>query len=291
MRMKSIQHGTCTAGIGLRLPHIADVVATRPQVGFLEIHPENFLANAHAAELLMELSQHYRISVHTTGISVGSTTGIDRLHLKRLRTLIDKIQPILVSGHLAWSTYGNAYFNDLLPLPFDAESLRLVADHVREVQDFLRRPYLIENPSSYVGFRTSTMSEADFLNELVERSGCKLLCDVSNVVVSAHNLGYDPRDYIDRLPADAIAEFHLGGYTSEEDDANPGSELLIDSHAAAIADPAWNLYAYVVQRCGPKPALIEWDNKTPPLETLLAESSHADQVAWRTMEAPGVSAR
>src|SRR5262245_59170177 len=210
--MKSIQHSACAAGIGLRLPHIAEVVATQPQTGFLEIHPENFLANPHAAELLIELSRQYLISLHTVGSSVGSTAGIDRLHLKRIRTLIDKVEPIFVSGHLAWSTYGNDYLNDLLPLPFDAESLRVVAGNVCEVQEYLGRPYLIENPSSYVGFATSTMREAEFLSELAQRTGCRLLCDVSNVYVSARNMGYDAREYIDSLPRDVIAELHLGGY-------------------------------------------------------------------------------
>ena len=280
--MKSIQHALDHAGIGLRLPHIAEVVATRPRTGFLEVHPENFLANPHAAEFLIELSRQYPISVHTVGISIGSTAGIDRSHLKRLRTLIEKIKPTLVSGHLAWSTYGNDYLNDLLPLPFNAESLCLVAAHVMEVQDFLGCPYLVENPSSYLGFLGSTMREAEFLSQLVEKTECKLLCDVSNAVVSARNMGYDEQEYIDSLPANAIAEFHLGGYTPQEDEANPGGELLIDSHAAPIADPAWELYAYAIRRFGLKPTLVEWDNNIPPLETLLAEATKADQIATAT---------
>jgi len=159
------------AGIGLRLPHIAELVATRPTVGWLEIHPENFLANPHATELLVELSRDYPISVHTVGISIGSASGIDRAHLRRICSLIEKIDPFLVSGHLAWSTYEGEYLNDLLPLPFNEEALELVVAHVREVQDALARPYLIENPSSYAGFGASTMSEADFLGELAGQIG------------------------------------------------------------------------------------------------------------------------
>lgn len=268
-----------TAGIGLRLPHIAEVVATLPPAVWLEIHPENFLANPHAAELLTEVSGHYPISVHTVGVSIGSVTGIDRLHLKRVRTLVDRINPIFVSGHLAWSTHKSEYLNDLLPLPYDEEALRLVEAHIHEVQDCLGRSYLIENPSSYVGFRTSTMSEVEFLSELVHRTGCRLLCDVSNIYLSAHNMGYDAREYIDNLPADAIGELHLGGYTADEDDANPGAELLIDTHAAAIAEPAWDLYAHALRRFGPKPTLIEWDNDLPPLATLLGQASRADEIA------------
>ncbi|MBI2150032.1 MAG: DUF692 domain-containing protein [Acidobacteria bacterium] len=272
------------AGIGLRLPHIAEVAATRPPAGWLEIHPENFLANPHAAELLVDLSQHYPISVHTVGISIGSAGGIDRLHLKRVRSLVDKINPVLVSGHLAWSTHGSDYLNDLLPLPYDEEALRLLAVHIREVQDGLGRPYLLENPSSYVGFRNSKMSEVEFLSELVRRTGCQLLCDVSNIYLSAHNMGYDAYKYIDGLPADAICELHLGGYTPEEDEADPGAELLIDTHAASIAGPSWELYAYAIRRFGPKPTLIEWDNDIPPLATLLGEAARADEIAARAMD-------
>lgn len=267
------------AGVGLRLPHLAEVAATRPSIDCLEIHPENFLANPHATELLIDLSRQYPISVHTVGISIGSVEGIDRTHLDRLRVLIDAIDPILVSGHLAWSTHQGSYLNDLLPLPFDQQALQLVATHLRQVQDALGRPYLIENPSSYVGFATSTMPEVEFLGELVRRTGCRLLCDVSNVYLSGHNMGYDAYAFIDRLPADAIGEIHLGGFTPEDDEASPGAELLVDTHATAIAEPVWDLYAHALRRFGPQPTIIEWDNDIPPLGTLLDEASRADAVA------------
>jgi uncharacterized protein (UPF0276 family) len=270
-------------GIGLRLPHIAEVVATRPSAGWLEIHPENFLANPHATELLIELSQFYPISVHTVGVSIGSASGLDRSHVRRIRTLIDLIDPVLVSGHLAWSTHIGEYLNDLLPLPYDEETLRLLASHIAEVQEALGRPYLVENPSSYVGFGASTMSEVEFLAELVRRTGCQLLCDVSNVHLSAHNMGYNAYEYIDGLPADAIGELHLGGFTPEEDEANPGQELLIDTHATVVAEAAWNLYAYAIRRFGPKPTLIEWDNDIPPLATLMGEAARADVIAAKTI--------
>lgn len=266
------------SGVGLRLPHLLEMVATLPPTGWLEIHPENFLANPHAAELLTELCSHYPISFHTVGISVGSVCGVDRPHLKRLQSLIDRIHPNLVSGHLAWSTYGNDYLNDLLPIPYNQEALQVVTAHVNEVQDFLGRSYLIENPASYVGFRSSTMPETEFLAELVSRTGCELLCDVSNIVVSSHNMGYSPYRYIDDFPADAIGEIHLGGFTLEEDEATPGGELWIDTHAAAIAEPSWDLYAYALRRFGIKPTLIEWDNDIPSLTTLLEEATKADKV-------------
>jgi uncharacterized protein len=272
--MKSISN---ISGVGLRLPHLIEMVATLPPTGWLEVHPENFLANPHAAELLTELCSHYPISFHTIGISVGSVCGVDRSHLKRLQSLIDRIHPILVSGHLAWSTYGNNYLNDLLPIPCNEEALRVVTVHVDEVQDVLGRSYLIENPASYVGFRSSTMPETEFLSELVSRTGCELLCDVSNIVVSAHNMGYSPYRYVDDFPADAIGEIHLGGFTLEEDEATPDGELWIDTHAAAIAGLSWDLYAYTLRRFGIKPTLIEWDNDTPPLTTLLEEATKADK--------------
>jgi uncharacterized protein (UPF0276 family) len=267
------------AGVGLRLPHLAEVVAARPSVPWLEIHPENFLANPHATELLLDARRDYPISVHTVGVSVGSVTGIDHTHLKRVRMLIDMVDPVLVSGHLAWSTHEGEYLNDLLPLPYDKETLRLVATHIDEVQEGLRRPYLLENPSSYVGFDSSTMSELEFLRELVRRTGCPLLCDVSNVYLSAHNMGYAPYWYIDGLPVESIGELHLGGFTPEQDEAEPGGDILIDTHAARIAEPVWELYAHAVRRFGPKPTLIEWDNDIPSFATLLAEARRADDVA------------
>jgi uncharacterized protein (UPF0276 family) len=274
--MKSIPK---TAGIGLRLAHLAEVVATRPAAGWLEVHPENFLANAHAAELLAELSAHYPISVHTVGISIGSARGIDRLHLQRIRELVNHIRTIFVSGHLAWSTYGAEYLNDLLPLPYNEETLQIVSAHITEVQNTLGLPYLIENPASYLGFESSTMKETEFLRKLVEHTSCQLLLDVSNVVVSAHNMGFDAHQYIDDFPGDATGEMHLGGFTPEEDEATPGAEIWIDTHAAAIAERSWDLYAYTLRRWGAKSTLIEWDNELPSLATLLREAEYADRIA------------
>jgi uncharacterized protein (UPF0276 family) len=201
-----------------------------------------------------------------------------------VRALVDRVDPVLVSGHLAWSTHGSEYLNDLLPLPYDDETLRIVADQVAEVQDGLGRAFLLENPSSYVGFVGSTMTEVQFLNELVARSGCRLLCDVSNVYLSSHNMGYDARAYLNGLAADAVGELHLGGFTREEDEATPGSDVLIDTHATRVADAAWELYAYAIRRFGRRPTLIEWDNDIPPLATLLDEARRAETVAESAQE-------
>jgi uncharacterized protein (UPF0276 family) len=267
------------AGIGLRLPHLTAVASVRPSIGWFEIHPENFIANPHAAELLDEIAAYYPISVHTVGVSIGSAGGIDRVHLARVRELVDRIDPVLVSGHLAWSTHDGEYLNDLLPLPYDEETLALLCRHIDEVQEGLGCPYLIENPSSYLGFGHSTMTEVEFLSELVRRTGCRLLCDVSNIHVSAANLGYDPYRYIDGLPTDAIGEFHLGGFVAEDEAADSPSVVLVDTHSVPIDDAAWRLYAYALKRFGAKPTLIEWDADLPPFATLLNEAARADRIA------------
>ncbi len=267
------------AGVGLRLPHLAEVAAGAPASTWLEVHPENFLANPHARELLLNIAQRHALSLHSVGLSVGSIAGVDREHLARIRRLVDELEPILVSGHLAWSTHRGVYLNDLLPLPYNEETLRVVAAHVHEVQDALGRPYVVENPASYVGFANSTLTETDFLAELVARTGCQLLCDVSNAYLSAANMGYDAYAYIDAFPAHAVAEMHLGGFTREADEATPGGEILIDTHAGAIAEPAWDLYAHALRRFGSRPTLIEWDNDLPSFSQLLAEASRADAVA------------
>lgn len=277
--IKSAIHRTpAQSGVGLRLPHIEEAVATRPSVGWFEIHAENFLANAHGVELLEELAGHFPLSVHTVGVSVGTATGLDRRHLARVGALIDRLDPFLVSGHLAWSTHQGEYLNDLLPLPYTRETLDLVARQIREVQEALARPYLLENPSCYVGYRGSTMNETEFLTELVDRTQCQLLCDVSNVRVSSHNMRYDALAYLDALPAEAVGELHLGGFTAEDDAALPGQQVLIDTHDKAVDESAWDLYRYAIYRFGSRPTLIEWDNDIPALSTLIAEAARADVI-------------
>ena len=271
------QRAPLAAGIGLRLQHLSTVLRERPHAAWFEVHPENFIANPHAAELLGGIALHYPISVHSVGISVGSAGGIDRAHLARIKTLIDRVDPIMVSGHLAWSTHEGEYLNDLLPLPYTTQSLGIVCDHIGEVQDALGRAYHLENPSNYLGFTHSTMTETEFLNEVVERTGCRLLCDVSNIHVSAHNLGYDAHRYINELPGAAIGEYHLGGF--EMEDEAGGTSVIIDTHARPIDASAWDLYAYAVARFGRRPTLIEWDSAVPDISVLLDEAAKADTVA------------
>lgn len=271
------------AGVGLRLQHLAEVATHRPPAAWLEVHPENFLANPHAAELLEEIAGHYPISVHSVGVSVGSAGGVDKFHLARVRKLVDRIKPIMVSGHLAWSTHDGDYLNDLLPLPYTWESLALIADHINLVQDAFGRPYHLENPSNYLGFDQSVMTEVAFLSELVARTDCRLLCDVSNVHVSARNLGFDAYRYIDEFPAEAVGEMHLGGFVIEDEEGELPGKVLIDTHSRQIDDVAWELYAHAVRRFGPKPTLIEWDNDLPGFSVLLGEADRADQIALQAL--------
>ncbi len=266
------------AGVGLRLPHLEEVAATRPRVPWFEIHPENFLANPHAAELLADLARDYPISVHTVGVSVGSAHGVDRAHLARVAALVKRLDPMLVSGHLAWSTHQGEYLNDLLPLPYNAESLDLVSRHLDQVQAVLGCRFVLENPSSYVGFTGSTMREPEFLNAVAKRTGCGLLCDVSNIYVSAANLGFDAGAYLRELDPAHVAELHLGGFTVEAEATGPGGQLLVDTHDTVVDDGAWRLYRDAVRQFGPQPTLIEWDSDIPALAVLLAEAAKAESV-------------
>jgi uncharacterized protein (UPF0276 family) len=272
------------AGVGLRLPHLASVLRDRPDAAWFEIHPENYLANPLARDMLAEIARHYPISVHSVGISAGSASGLDRAHVARVRELMSEVKPFLLSGHLAWSTHDGEYLNDLLPLPYNAQSLDLICGHIGQIQDALGMAFHLENPSNYLGFAHSTMPETEFLSETVRRTGCRLLCDVSNVQVSAHNMGYDARRYLDELPAHAIGELHLGGFELEAE--ADGGSVIIDTHDRPIAEAAWQLHAHAIARFGRLPTLIEWDNRLPSLDELLAQARRADGIAAAATELP-----
>ena len=274
-RDADVTTGRGRAGIGLRTPHIDEVMATRPAVGWLEVHAENYMGGGAALRALEQVRREYPISLHGVGLSLASADGLDRRHVERLRALAERIQPALVSEHLAWSVSGGAYLNHLLPLPYDDETLGVVARHVDEMQARLGRRVLIENPSSYLRFCHSTIPEAELLAELVRRTGCGLLCDVNNVFVSGHNMGFDPAAYLDALPAAAIGEIHLAGHSRNDADGRP---ILIDDHGSPVPDAVWTLYARALRRFGPVPSLVEWDTDLPALSTLLAEARRADEV-------------
>jgi uncharacterized protein len=263
------------AGIGLRAPHVGELLATRPAVPWLEVHPENYMSGGPALVLLEAVRREYPVSLHGVGLSVGTAEDIDARHLSRLRSLVDRLEPCLVSEHLSWSTAGGAYLNHLLPLPYTDETLGVVADHIDEVQNALGRRILIENPSSYLRFRHSSMAEPHFLAELARRTGCGLLCDVNNIYVSAWNVGLDAGSYLDALPVPAIGEIHLAGHAANDAD---GRTILIDDHGSPVTAPVWKLYRRALERFGSVPTLIEWDTDIPELSVLLGEASVADRL-------------
>lgn len=265
------------AGVGLKAEHYRDILDTRPDVGWFEVHPENYMgAGGPPHAYLTQIREHYPLSLHGVGLSIGADRPLNTDHIARLKSLVDRYQPGLVSEHLAWSTHDTTFLNDLLPLPYTEEALARVADHVVQVQDALGRQILIENPSTYVVFETSTMSETDFLKAIVERSGCGLLLDVNNVFVSATNHGFSPDYYIDTFPVEHVGEIHLGGHAEDEDEA--GYPLLIDAHDRAVVDPVWQLYRRAIGRCGPIATLIEWDNDVPAWPELFAEAQNAESI-------------
>jgi uncharacterized protein (UPF0276 family) len=261
-------------GIGLRSPHVSEIAASRPGLGFLEVHAENYMAETPALDRLLELRRDYPLSLHGVALSLGSAEELDRGHLVRFRALIERVEPMLVSEHLAWSAIGGAYLNDLLPLPYSEASLDLFCHHVEEAQEVLGRRLLIENPSSYLRYRYSPIPEPEFMTELARRTGCGILCDVNNIHVSAWNFRFDPMAYLEALPIEAIGEIHLAGHHAAED-----VDILIDDHGARVAKPVWGLYAAALRRFGPVPTLIEWDTNLPALEVLLDEARHAEELA------------
>jgi uncharacterized protein len=265
------------AGVGLKPEHYRDILNDAPDIGWFEIHAENYMGEGGAPHAyLTAVRERYPLSLHGVGLSIGGAGPLDKDHLARLAALAARYEPALFSEHLAWSSHDTVYLNDLLPLPYTEETLQRVSSHIDELQEALRRPMLLENPSTYVAFAETSMSEVEFLREIVRRTGCGLLLDVNNVFVQATNHGFDAAAYLDSFPAEHVGEIHLGGHAEDEDD--DGSALLIDDHGREVADPVWGLYAQALARTGPKPTLIEWDNDVPAWPELFAEAQRADAV-------------
>jgi len=262
-------------GVGYKAKHFNDIMANAGPVGWLEIHAENYMGmGGRPLAQLRHLSGKFPFSVHGVGLSIGGEGRLDADHLVRLKTLCDWLNPASFSEHLAWSSHDNAFLNDLLPLPYTAKTVLRVADHIDQVQSSLGRQMLLENPSSYLEFAESDMSETNFLAEIAARTGCGLLLDVNNVFVSATNLGYSPQGYIDAYPLEHVGEIHLGGHDEDADET--GAPLLIDSHGAEVVDPVWALLDYTLAKSGPKPLLIEWDTDVPAWSVLVEETKRAD---------------
>ena len=278
------------AGLGLKPQHFSVIVESWPDVGFFEVHAENYLvAGGPYHHFLTAIRERYPLSIHGVGLSIGARGPLDRTHLLAIRALLERYQPALFSEHLAWSSHGGRYLNDLLPLPYDVHTLACVSRHIEEAQEVLRRPILLENPATYVEFRQSTYSEGDFLTEIVRRTGCGLLVDINNAYVAAANHGRDARKFLSALPLRAVGEIHLAGFHAQTD-AN-GDLLLIDSHGSAVHEAVLDLYAWYLQRTGPLPTLIEWDNDVPSFDQLWAEARRVESVLTPGAQAVGAHAR
>ncbi len=266
----------CSPGLGFKPEHFSDILRMSPALGFFEVHAENYMGEGGPPHrMLARLRQDHALSLHGVGLSIGGPGRLDGDHLSRLKALMERYEPESFSEHLAWSSHGGDYLNDLLPLPYTPETLRIVCDHVDEVQAVLGRRMLLENPSTYVLFEQSTLEETGFLAEVVRRTGCGLLLDVNNVFVSSTNHRMDPLAYLAGFPVAAVGELHLGGHAEEELGSGP---LLIDDHARPVADPVWDLFAATLALTGPQPVLIEWDNDVPDFPVLLAEAERAARV-------------
>ncbi|UPG88204.1 DUF692 domain-containing protein [Luteibacter aegosomaticola] len=277
-------------GISLKPEHYREIIENRPAVAFFEVHAENYMsAGGPPHRYLTAIREHYAISVHGVGLSLGGHLPLDRAHLDRLKTLVDRYEPAMFSEHLAWSTHPRGFLNDLLPLPYTHDTLRRMCEHIDAVQSHLGRNILLENPATYIRFDESTFEETDFINEIVGRTGCGILLDINNIVVSCANHERDPFDYVSRINAGAVGEFHLAGHQRE----NEGTleEVLIDTHDRRVGSSVWALYEAALSLVGVRPTLIEWDASVPSLDVLVGEAAHADVIARGILAAMGSSQR
>jgi uncharacterized protein (UPF0276 family) len=264
-------------GVGLKPEHAEDVLSGAHAIDFFEVHAENYMGDGGPPHhMLSALRARCPLSIHGVGLSIGSAGGLDRAHVARLRRLVDRYRPELFSEHLAWSTHDGRFLNDLLPLPYNRETLGRICAHVDEVQNCLGTRMLLENPATYVAFQSSDMREVEFLEMIADRTGCGLLLDVNNVYVAAINHGFEPMAYIDAFPLHRAGEIHLAGFAEDRDDEN--RRLLIDAHGTPVAEAVWALYRRTIARCGPVPTLIERDNDVPSFAALAAEAARAKSV-------------
>lgn len=266
------------AGIGLRSPHYQDILDQKPPIGWIEAHPENYFGGGAHRHYLGKARELYPLSLHGVGLSLGSDKPVCEAHLKKFKELIDLYEPFQISDHASWSASGNAHLNDLLPLPYTAETLRRLCDNIDRAQNYFGRTMLVENPSTYISFAINEMSEAAFMNETARRSGCGILLDINNIYVQAHNHDFDPYAYIDEIDPAFVGEMHLAGHVSREFE---GGTILVDSHNQYVRSEVWNLYEYAISKFDPVYTLIEWDSDLPALEDLCGEARKAQTIIDR----------
>lgn len=269
-----------SSGIGLRAPHVRELLVSKANIGFLEAHSENYFGGGQPRKLLKQISEMYPVTIHGVGLSLGRADGLDNEHIRQIKSLVDDINPVFVSEHLTWSGYSHIHVPDLLPIPFINEALDVFAAHVIEFQDKIGRQIIVENPSNYLAFANLDYTETEFLNALAERTGCGLLLDINNIAVSAHNLGYDALAYINNIKADGrVKQFHLAGYQVNE--LKGGEKIYLDTHGKPVYPEVWELYAHALHRFGDVPTLIEWDTDIPELDILISEAVKADAIRTR----------
>ena len=277
-------------GTSFKHEHLAAILEEDLYDGFFEVHAENYMGAGGAPHrVLSAVRERYPVSLHGVCMSIGGPDRLDAGHLARFRELVARYEPAFVSEHLAWSSHGGVFFNDLLPLPYTESTLNKVCDHIDQMQEAIGRPMLLENPSTYVAFASSTMSETEFIRAAAQRAGCGLLLDVNNVFVSAVNHGHSAQAYLSDFPLDYVGEIHLAGHSEQRDDDH--APLLIDSHDRAVADAVWTLYRDVIACAGPVPTLIEWDSQLPAWPELRAQAHTARRIlAAHAAERPRGSA-
>jgi uncharacterized protein len=267
-------------GAGFKPEQLEDILQDDRKVGFFEVHAENYMGKGGAPHVALErLRQDYPIFVHGVGLSIGGAQPLNIEHLNRFKAVVERYEPTVVSEHLAWSTHDDTYYNDLLPVSYTRDVLDRVVSHIHQVQDVLGRNMLLENPSTYVAFEASEMSETDFIREIAKRTGCGLLLDINNVFISATNHNYSAERYLADFPLNSVQEIHLAGHATETDD--DGNPLLIDAHDRAVSNDVWSLYETVLATKGLVPTLVEWDNDVPAWSILKAEANLADQILQR----------
>jgi len=263
------------AGLSLKTEHFRDILDSKPDIGFFEIHAENYLvAGGPFHYYLRQICEHYPLSIHGVGLSIGGVNPINTSHLMAIKSLLERYQPASFSEHLAWTSHGNTYFNDLLPFPYDDKALQRVCDHLDQIQSTFARRILLENPSTYIEFVESSYHEPEFIAEVARRTGCGLLLDVNNIYVSCTNHNWDMNTYVRNFPLHLVEEIHLAGFSQDLD--SEGATLLIDSHGSQVDEAVWDLYQKIIEVVGAKPTLIEWDNNVPSFEKLKAEANKAE---------------